>query len=103
MAQTYEIPLSAQAQVLSVTLNNVTYQLTLMWRDTDQGGWFLDIADAQSNPIISGIALVPGANLLAQYGYLGFGFVLFVQTDNDPTAPPTYDNLGQQSHLYAAW
>jgi hypothetical protein len=37
---------------------------------------------------------------LQQYQYLGFGVALLVATDGDLDAVPTYDNLGQQSHLY---
>lgn len=103
MTQTYEIPLSPTPQTFGITLNNVGYQLTVQWRNTDQGGWFLDIADAQNNPIVSGIAMVTGADLLAQYGYLGLGFTLRVQTDYDLSAPPTFTNLGVTAHLYATW
>lgn len=100
MASTFEIPLTAQPQTFLVSLAGVQYQFTLQWRDTANGGWVLDIADASSNPIVSGIPLVTGVNLLAQYKYLSFGFELWVQTDA-ADAPPTYTNLGSTSHLYA--
>ncbi|WP_074550758.1 hypothetical protein [Dyella sp. AtDHG13] len=97
---TYEIPLSGQAQSFQTTIANVTYTLTLIWRDA-ASEWVLDIADANGNPLVQGIPLVTGCDLLAQYGYVGFGFQLWVATDGDPDAVPTYDNLGTQSHLYA--
>lgn len=97
--QTFEIPLTAQPQTFTSTLVGVQYQFTLAWRDTDGGGWFLDIADASGNALLSGIPLVTGVDLLAQYGYLGFGFELWVQTDA-ADVPPTFTNLGTQSHLY---
>ena len=96
----FEIPLTPAAQTFSISLGGTSYQLTLMWRDATMGGWFLDIADAASNAIISGVPLVPGVNLLEQYAYLGIGGGLVVQTDNDPDAAPTYDDLGVTSHLY---
>ncbi len=76
------------------------YRLTVQWRNTTNGGWFLDVADANSIPIASGIPLVTGVNLLAPYTYLGIGGKLFVATDGNASAVPTYSNLGQTSHLY---
>lgn len=35
------------------------------------GGWFMDIADDNENPILMGIPLVTGSNLLEQFAYLG--------------------------------
>jgi hypothetical protein len=100
MASVYEIPLTAQAQTFSVSLAGVEYTITLAWRDADEGGWFLDLADAAGNVIVSGIPLVTGADLLGQYRYLGIGGGLQVQSDGDPDAVPTYTNLGATSHLY---
>lgn len=96
----FEIPLTADAQTFTITLGAVEYQLTVVWRDAVDGGWFLNIADAQGVSIIAGIPLVTGCNLLEQYDYLSFGGELRVQTDNDPDTIPTFDNLGTNSHLY---
>jgi len=96
--QVYDIPLSAQSQRQSVVLLNVTYTFTVQWRDA-AGLWFLDIADASGNAIISGIPLVAGADLLGQYDYLGIGGALICSTDGDLTANPTKTNLGGASHL----
>lgn len=106
MSATYEIPLQATPQTLSVSLNGATYNLTVLWRaplGEGDTGWVLDIADSGGKPIIQGIPLVTGADLMAQYAYLGLGFSLYVQSDFDPTAAPTYDNLGQTAHLYAVF
>jgi hypothetical protein len=100
MANIYEIPLTAQPQSFFITLGGIEYRLTLQWRETVGGGWFLDIADSTLNPIISGIPLVTGADLLGQYAYLGIPGKLGVATDGDPDAVPTFTNLGSQSHLY---
>ncbi len=40
--------------------------------------WGLDIGDASNNPIVCGIPLIPGVNLLAQYAYLGISGELIV-------------------------
>ncbi|MHA6574564.1 phage baseplate plug family protein [Pseudomonas yamanorum] len=96
----FEIPLSPDPQTFSISLSGIDYRLTVQWRNADQAGWVLDIADTSANPIIQGIPLVTGVNLLEQYAYLGFAGVLWVQTTADPDAVPTFDNLGVGSHLY---
>lgn len=97
---TYEIPLNAASQTFQIQLAGVTYALTLIWREAPGGGWILDIADGSGNRILSGVPLVTGADLLAQYAYLGIGGELWVQTDSDAAAVPTFGNLGTDSHLY---
>jgi hypothetical protein len=99
MAQAYEIPLTPQAQVFSITLAGVSYQFTLVWRDAPGGGWFLDIADQNSNPLVLGLPLVTGVDLLAQYPHLNFSGTLTVVTSGDTNAVPTYTNLGTASKL----
>lgn len=96
----FEIPLSAQSQSLQITLANVVYQLTVQWRNA--AGWILDIASMTGDPIIQGVPLVTGVDLLAQYRYLGIGGSLVVSTDADLDAVPAYENLGTTSHLYFA-
>jgi hypothetical protein len=100
---TFTIPLTGSNEIFSITLNGVSYILTVIWRDDPcgMGGWFLDIADSVGDPLVQGIPFVTGADLLAQYGYLGFGGSLYVQTllDN-PQAPPTFTNLGTDCQLY---
>ena len=95
----YEIPLSPQPQKFSVALAGVTYNMTVKWND-NRANWFLDIADDSDQPIVGGIPLTTGNDLLAQYKYLGFGGQLQVQTDFDTSQIPSYDNLGVSSHLF---
>lgn len=100
MTTYYEIPLSAEPQTFDIPINGTTYGLTVRW-NVPNATWVINIADASGNPIVSGIPMVTGADLLEQYGYLNFGFQLVAQTDNSPDSVPTYDNLGTTSHLYA--
>jgi hypothetical protein len=95
-----EVPLTGDAERFSITMGGVNYQLTLVYRDAAEGGWVLDVADANGTAIVGGIPLVTGCDLLEQYSHLGFTGSLVVQTDHDPDAPPTYANLGGASHLY---
>lgn len=96
----YEIPLTPAPQRFSISLAGTFYRLAILWRDNAQGGWVLDIATQDGTPIIGGIPLVTGCDLLAQYKYLGLGGALVVQTDHDPDAVPTFANLGVQGRLY---
>jgi len=106
MSTAYEVPLSPMPQKFSISLAGVTYNLKLSWNDILYGGglknpcWLLDIRDTTDNPILTGIPLVTGADLLAQYGYLSFGGQLIVQSDNDPNLVPSFDTLGKTGHLY---
>jgi hypothetical protein len=95
----FEIPLSGESQSFGVTLAGAQYQLLVQWRNAVQT-WFLDIADASGNPLVQGIALVTGVDLLGQHKHLGIDGSLFVVSDDDPGAMPTYDNMGTGSHLY---
>ncbi len=101
MSSIYEVKLQLGVpQTCTVVLGGVEYTLTLNYRNIPDGGWVLDIADSLSNPIVSGIPLVTGADLLGQYAYLGLGGGLWVQTLSDQDAPPTFDNLGGDGKLY---
>lgn len=93
----YEIPLSSKNQTVAVVLLNRAYRLTLQWRDAIST-WLLDIADSAGKPIVDGLPLVLGVNLLHQYAYLGIGGGLVVTCDTGTDAP-TFDNLGTSSHL----
>ena len=98
----YQIPIVNAPQKFNVTLAGVTYQFVIQYRDDlgGLGGWFIDINDVAGNPILTGLPMVTGADLLAQYQYLSFGGSLYVQTPSNPDAVPTFDNLGIDSFLY---
>lgn len=101
MTSYFQIPLTPGApQRFSITLGQVEYRLTLRYRDVAEGGWVLDIADAGGAPILAGVPLVTGADLLAQYAHLNFGGKLWVQTLSDPDAVPTFENVGSDGLLY---
>lgn len=101
MVSILEIPLKiGQPQTLSITINNVTYNLSLKWFE-QATLWVLDIADNLNNLIVAGVPLITGADLLGQYKHLGFDFGLWCSTDGVPDAAPTFTTLGDNSHLYA--
>ena len=100
MTTIYEIPLQTGPQIFTVSLGQTIYTLTLLYRNHPLGGWVLDIGDINNNPILTGIPLVTGTNLLQQYGYLDFGGGLYVQTTDDPDAVPTFASLGGTGLIY---
>ena len=100
MSTPFEIPTAPQARVITIALPSTVYTLTFRYAFTDNGGWFMDIADATGVPIVSGVPLITGADLLAQYKYLGIPGQIIVTTDGAPDAVPTFANLGTTSHVY---
>lgn len=99
----FTIPLQVGTpQTFDIQLGGTSYQLTLLYRNDTSGlgGWTVDIADGSGNPIVQGIPLVTGADLLAQYKYLGFMGALVAQTTSNPDAVPTFSNLGDDGQLY---
>lgn len=97
-----EIPLiPSQPQRFTITLGGVSYNMRLTY-DTAQGGcWILDIGDANMRSLlVTGIPLVTGVDLVAQYAYLNFGGALVCTTDRGAGEVPTFDGLGVTSHLY---
>lgn len=95
----YEISLTAEAQRFAIQLAGTVYQMTVQWRNNAQGGWVLDIADAGGTPIVNGIALVTGTDLLGQYAYLGIGGALLVLNSSGGDDAPTFTDLGTDTHL----
>lgn len=95
----YEIPTQPQNQTFSISLNGVTYNLRLKW-NAPNASWVLDILDSQQDNILNGIPLITGADLLAQYAYLGIGGKLVVQSNYNPDEVPSYTTLGSTGNLY---
>lgn len=94
----FVIPLIASPQRFSISLNGVPYVMTVRWC-TAASCWILDIADEDDVPILSGVPIITGADLLSQYEYLGIGGGLEARTEAEPDAVPTFENLGLESHL----
>lgn len=95
----YQVPLQPEAQQFTVSLAGVTYTLKLKW-NTQNGTWVMDIMDSNQNPIISGVPLITGADLLEQFAYLGIGGSLIVQSTNDPNLVPDFQTLGATGNLF---
>jgi hypothetical protein len=97
---TIEILLQPKNQRFTLTYGGVNYRCTLVWHEADLGGWAIDIADNNDVPLVSGLPLVTGADLLRQHRHLGFRFGLVVASDEEVDRPPTRTSLGISTRLY---
>jgi hypothetical protein len=98
----YKIPLTPVPQTFNINLADKEYRLTVRWNAAIEGGWQLDIASAgKGEPILSGIPIVTGADLLGPYEYLGFGGSLVCYSGSSDAAP-AFDNLGVENELLFA-
>ena len=63
-----ELPLTVDVphQSFSVQLDGTVYRMRLRY-NSRAGHWTLDLADAAANPLVSGVAVRLGVDLLAQY------------------------------------
>lgn len=96
----YRIPLTNTPQTFDLELGARLLTITCRWNETSSV-WMLDIADASTGEILTqSLPLVAGVDLLEQYAHLDIPGIMGVYTEGDPTAPPTYDNLGSASNLY---
>jgi hypothetical protein len=115
----YTIPLKPEPQSFGITLAGKEYRLTVRWFDAPEqadpagprsgasgdslpaqqdisGTWTLDIEEPEkAAPIVMGIPLVTGCDLLEQYSYLEFSGELWVEGE----LPPTLENLGSEVEL----
>lgn len=89
----------ALPQRYTVSLAGVFYQFTLKWNPAGPC-WLLDIADDAGEPVLLGVPLLTGADLLEQFEYLGIGGALVIQSDKSIDEVPTFTSLGTFSHIY---
>ena len=93
----FEIPLYQVNQAFTIQLNSIAYNFKFVWRDSDLGGWYLDIGYPDGRALINGIQLTIGNNLLTPYQHKIKG-VLFAATQEGDN--PTYANFGTLTKLY---
>jgi len=91
-----EIPLTADNQQFSITLAGTTWQVRILWRGSC---WVMDLQDERGEALVSGLPLVTGVDLLAQYAWLQPGIKLIVVCDANGQDYPTQTDLGSSSHL----
>ncbi|QNT79188.1 phage baseplate plug family protein [Entomobacter blattae] len=93
----YEIPLAATPQLFTLSLNGIAYRFQFIWRDGCFANWFFDVSTANNSPVLHGVPLIEGADLLAQYGYLNFGVQLYCVFSEQKVE---FAGLGSVQRLY---
>lgn len=86
----HTIPLSGSAEQFTVALNGTSYLLRTTFCEGGDGSWILDIGDANGTPMLCGVPLLPGQNLLEQFDYLAIGGVgsqLILKSDGSGERP----------------
>ncbi|MDR8377532.1 hypothetical protein FPK36_19365, partial [Acinetobacter baumannii] len=84
----YEIPLLDRNQKFFIKLNKVNYQLKLVYLKR----WYLDIYQANAEPIARSIPLVSGIDILSPYSHLINGS-MYVQNLNEDESQ-SFNDLG---------
>lgn len=91
----YEIPLNNTNQKFKINLGGKSYKLRTIYRlDT----WYLDVMDPDETPLVCGLPLVMGDNLLNQHQHIIRGG-LYVLNENHDEAH-RYFELGSILKLY---
>ncbi len=99
MATTNEIPLHNYPESFYITLDQVDYGMSTYWCNK-LNCWIVNITTAEGVDVLTGVPLIPGVDLLAQYPDLGFKGQLTAQVDHDSAAVPSLSGLGFTGHLY---
>lgn len=96
----FNIPFSNTNQTFNITLNGQNLTITCVWNQ-EIPTWVASIQDTNTQtPIITGLALVTGCNLLSQFYYTGLTGAIVVYTKGDPGALPTFESLGNESSVF---
>ncbi|HDV0620286.1 TPA: hypothetical protein RHI16_001416 [Acinetobacter baumannii] len=90
----YEIPLLDRNQKFFIKLNKVNYQLKLVYLKR----WYLDIYQANAEPIARSIPLVSGIDILSPYSHLINGS-MYVQNLNEDESQ-SFNDLGTNIKLF---
>lgn len=90
-----EIPLLPSSQNLTINVGNTNYMLDIIWKSDT---YIMNIKTGKGEPIINGIPLLTGLDLLEQFKY--FGIVgEWVMLPVIPYEEAVYETLGFSSHF----
>ena len=91
----YEIPLNYGNQKFNIKLGTTQYKLQFIYR-SDR--WYLDIFDTAENPLIAGLPMLVGDNLLAQHQHIISGSLYVLNTNEEESQD--FGDLGANIKLY---
>ena len=97
----YELPVEPRATLFENIIGGRVYRFRVQYRDEPEAGWIFDISETTDLPVplVSGIPLVSGLDLLYQYEHLGFGFALVLVCKGGRDVP-TFESLGVEDKVY---
>ncbi len=100
----FEIPISPLInQSFSIMFRvNAYYWLRLYWVEANEAGWTLDIGLSATEPLVCGIPVLPGRNLLDDYPELHLPLIIFIDTPGNQKKAPAFEDLGIMTKLYYA-
>jgi hypothetical protein len=95
-----------QSFAVQLTVDGQPLTLNLLLSYSAMAGWWqMQVADVNNNVLIACVPLVtgwyPGANVLAQYGYLKIGSAYLLNTGNVASDYPGQNNLSAFSLLWS--
>lgn len=93
MSEWLQIRLSTGPQQFETELGSVPVTLSILWRDGDGAGWFLDIDGDGGKAYVHGVPLLVGKNLLEGLEFLGLG-ELWVFADGFDDCRISFEDLG---------
>lgn len=91
----YEIPFNNGNQKFNIRLGSVQYKLQLIYRAEQ---WYLDIFDTAENPLIAGVPMLVGDNLLAQHQHIIKGALYVLNTNEDESQ--AFNDLSTRIKLF---
>ncbi|PKF31922.1 phage baseplate plug family protein [Acinetobacter proteolyticus] len=91
----YEIPFNNGNQKFNIRLGLVQYKLQLIYRAEQ---WFLDIFDTAENPLIVGLPMLVGDNLLVQHQHIIKGALYVLNTNEDESQ--AFNDLSTRIKLF---
>lgn len=100
--QLFKIPLQPLPQRFDIELAGRALKMVCRW-NPEMPAWTLCLLDGVTEqPLVTCLPLVTGADLLAQYRYLGIPGSLFVYVDGGAETEeiPNLDTLGHEANLY---
>ena len=92
-----EIPLTSKPeQLFSIVVKAIKYDMRVIL-NSRTGNWSLDLA-AGGIDLVTGIALLPGADIFAQYNLdIGIGYIVNLE---NPRQDPSRYQFGKLSRLF---
>ncbi|HCW79877.1 MAG TPA: hypothetical protein DG942_02085 [Ruminococcaceae bacterium] len=78
--------------------HNITFIITQSWNE-QAGYWTISIYNQESEPLVLGIPLLCGHDLLEQYQYLKIGSLYLINIGDPTIENPDANNIGQNFKL----